>query len=366
MTFVSDTDDSNAIPRWGMKVGKAVCEDETLSSYFVKSSKDAGFCLDESEKYIIGAKLRYIGNSSQVVNQEMENGDIAVSAGRKQSYSEMEKIMKNNISENVWISVIGIPCEGPGKYIFKGYYKYVKKHDHKYLIRPVDNFTEDSSKSSEEEDDNDIVVQKRKYVKRNNIVTDEDERLCNNSSENFLQPNDFSAKTSLRPFYNGFRYDSMTEARYAVLFNYFQIPFTCQPETGVLNSQQNHSKYVIDYEVFPNDPSKRFYIEVKPFRPSLHEEQLCEQVAYITGVPVYILYGNFDVPFSTGKDFPNGYSSICYKLKNGNMSREEGYVFTERNGEICMDTRKSVSDFGFYSCKLKSAYEHVKTFRFSY
>ena len=35
--------------------------------------------------------------------------------------------------------------------------------------------------------------------------------------------------------------------------------------------------------------SKKFYIEIKPFKPNLMEESLCEKVAFSKGVPVYLM-----------------------------------------------------------------------------
>ena len=48
-------------------------------------------------------------------------------------------------------------------------------------------------------------------------------------------------------------------------------------------------KYMIDHEVYGNDASKKFYIEIKPFKPNLMEESLCEKVAFSKGVPVYLM-----------------------------------------------------------------------------
>lgn len=344
ITFPNDDNSESAIPNWKTKIGKVVCEDKDLSMHFPKSSRDAGFLFDEERKYAIGAKLRVLGSSPNCVNQELENGDIKVACSKNQSFSELDDIMKETQVNNVWIAVQGIP-DG-NKYLFKGYYKYVKREGSKYLIRPLHASTPSSSVYSEDEDEE---VFKSKRHRSNNYIR---------KYEPTIQ--------SVRPFYNGIRYDSKTEARYGVFLNFFQIPYVCQVETGILNGNQNYSQYVIDYEVYPKEEEKRFFLEVKPFRPSLQEEELCERVAYTKNVPVYLMYGNFDVPFSLGQDFPNGYTGIRFCFLNGKMTREEGFVFTERNGEICIDRRYSSSDFGFYSLKLKQAYEHVKEFGFSY
>ena len=172
--------------------------------------------------------------------------------------------------------------------------------------------------------------------------------------DDVITQDDLKRKQSLRPFYNGLRYDSKTEASYAVFMNYFQIPFINQSDTGVLNVKQNNTSYVIDYEVYPHDNAKKFYIEVKPYKPSLHEEDLCAKVAFSKGVPVYLFYGNFGVPYSTGDDFPSGYSSVSFFCKNGIVSRDEGYVFMERNGEITVDKLRSTTDLSFLSSLLLS------------
>lgn len=335
------------IPEWKSKIGKVVCEDQVLSSVLPKSSRDAGFFFNESRSHVIGAKLRILGKTADSVNQEMENGDIKVAASKNQSFKELDAVLEKNKKEETWICVQGIP-DGCGKYIFKGYYKYVKRDGLKYLITPVHkpDVSDLVVTSSDEES---VVVKKRP---RNNT--------------HVVESTETTPVVSKRPFYNGIRYDSNTETRYAVFMNYFQIPFVTQAETGVLNSHQNYSQYVIDFEVYPHDESKKFFLEVKPFRPSQFQEELCEKVAYVKKVPVYIIYGDFDVPFSVGENFPSGYSTVRFFLKDGVMTREEGYVFTERNGEVCMDRRFSTTDHGFYTHKLKQAYEFVKNHKFSY
>ena len=298
----------------------------------------------------------------------MENGDIKVAAGKHQSFSELDEAMKKNIENNVWIGVQGIP-EGSSKYVFKGYYKYKGRDGLKYLISPINNDVESKENNKEStcelkngsqcvdylqsSSDEEVIFKRRKLNPR--VLLDD---------VNIRE--DFSRKHSLRPFYNGLRYDSKTEASYAVFMNYFQIPFINQYDTGVLNVKQNNSPYVIDYEVYPHDNAKKFYIEVKPYKPSLHEEDLCAKVAFSKGVPVYLFYGNFGIPYSTGDDFPSGYSSVSFFYKDGIVKRDEGYVFMERNGEITVDKLRSTTDLSFVSSRLKKAYEYTKSFKFDY
>lgn len=350
MSILSDNNNDDAIPNWKTKVGKVICEDQELSTLFPKSSRDAGFFFDETNQFVIGAKLRILGKDLNSVNQELEDGSIKVAAGKHQSFKELDSIMQKNIENNVWIVVQGMP-EGYGKYIFKGYYKYKKREGLKYLIVPIDSVehTEDVQPYSEEE----IVFKRRKMNPRFQL------------GDEFNQE-DYKKNHSLRPFYNGLRYDSKTEAFYAVFMNYVQLPFINQADTGVLNSKQKNSSYVIDYEVYPQDINKKFFIEVKPYRPSLHEEELCEKVAFSKGVPVYLFYGNFGIPYSTGEDFPGGYSAIAFFYKDGVVKRDEGYAFMERNGEIVVDKLCSTSDFSFFTSKLKKAYEYTMGFKFEY
>jgi hypothetical protein len=360
MSIISDTDNNDAIPNWKTKVGKVICEDKELSAHFSKSSRDAGFFFDDMQQYVIGAKLRIIGKDSNSVNQELENGDIKVAAGKNQSFTELDAIMKKNTENNIWIGVQGMP-DGCGKYVFKGYYKYKKRDGLKYLITPIysENLvisktlepakTDDITTSSDEE----VVFKRRKMNPR---LLPEDDNFKEYSNQ----------KKSLKPFYNGLRYDSKTEAFYAVFMNFFQLPFINQSDTGILNINQRNSSYVIDYEVYPQDTTRKFYIEVKPYKPSLHEEELCAKVAFSKGVPVYLFYGNFGVPYSTGEDFPTGYSSISFLYKDGVVKRDEGYAFMERNGEIVVDKLSSTSDFSFFTSKLKKAYEYTMSFKFDY
>ena len=368
MNLLSDTNNDGAISNWENKIGNVICEDKELSSFFPKNSRDAGFLFDDTKEYVVGAKLRILGKDFNSVNQELENGDIKVAAGKHQSFSELDEAMKKNIENNVWIGVQGIP-EGSSKYVFKGYYKYKGRDGLKYLISPINNNVESKENNKEStcelkngsqcvdylqsSSDEEVIFKRRKLNPR--VLLDD---------VNIRE--DFSRKHSLRPFYNGLRYDSKTEASYAVFMNYFQIPFINQYDTGVLNVKQNNSPYVIDYEVYPHDNAKKFYIEVKPYKPSLHEEDLCAKVAFSKGVPVYLFYGNFGIPYSTGDDFPSGYSSVSSFYKDGIVKRDEGYVFMERNGEITVDKLRSTTDLSFVSSRLKKAYEYTKSFKFDY
>ncbi len=357
--IISDTNNNDAIPNWETKIGKIICEDKELSEYFPKSSRDAGFFFDDEKEYVIGAKLRILGKDSNSVNQELDNGDIKVAAGKNQSYSELDAIMKKNYENNTWIGVQGIP-NSYGKYVFKGYYKYKGRDGLKYLITPIYKEAPEKTETIEKTDeshssssDEEVVYKRRKMNPR---LLPEDDNV----------KEDCNRKKSLRPFYNGLRYDSKTEALYAVFMNFFQLPFINQSDTGVLNTNLKNSSYVIDYEVYPQDNTRRFYIEVKPYKPSLQEEELCAKVAFSKCVPVYLFYGNFGVPYSTGEDFPTGYSSISFFYKDGVVKRDEGYAFMERNGEIVVDKLSSTSDFSFFTSKLKKAYEHTMSFKFDY
>ena len=333
MSVVCDNNLENVIPNWICKIDKPICEDNVLSSHFPKSSRDAGFFFDESKEFVVGAKLRFLGKECTSVNQMMENGDIRVAAGKNQSFSELDCVLLKNLEQNVWIAVQGMP-DGVGKYVFKGYYKYKKKDGLKYLIEPINR-----------NDTGDVSPSKR--LKTNH---------CDSDASVYCR----------RPFYNGMRYDSKTEASYAVFMNFFQIPFINQSDTGVLNTKLNYSSYVIDFEVYPQDLKRKFFIEVKPFKPSLWEEELCEKVAFVKRVPVYIFYGSFGVPFSIGNDFPTGYSVVSFTYEDGMVKRDEGYCFMENNGEIFVDKLCSTSNLSFLTSKLKKAYEHTMNFEFTY
>jgi hypothetical protein len=350
MCTTGTTNHPDAIHNWPTKIGKVLGRDPELSVFFGKQ-KNAGFMLNESKKIIIGAKLAYLDSEGDPCNFEHENGDIIVSCTIEEA-KLLDIVTQNNICENLPLHVLARK-DRTESYRYKGMYTVIKKSSQaKYLIRPAVQTDKNSATTSS---DNGVLSEEEPEV--NPIKKRCLEKYLENTRECI----------SRRPFYSGRRYDSVTEARYAVFMNYFQIPFVPQARTGVLEVNLNYNEYKIDYEVYPTDLEKRFFLEVKPFRPNDEQEKLCENVAFTTGSPVYIVYGNFGIPFSKfGSDFPTGYTGIRYEFKNNVMKREEGFVFADRGGNIIMDTRYSMNDFGFFTCRLKEAYEYAMEFKFDF
>ena len=354
----SDEHPEYAIANWRETMGSATVHDPTLAQMFDKSVKPGPF-MDKDNIAIIGVKVSDYSEGvtkrkGGFVNAKLEDGSILVAdpSGIKCS-SEMDVSKERGI----WIAV-------SIKNQWFGYYKYVgrhRMHTNKYLLQPV--IVNNSTADDEEIE----LPPPRKRIKRPVAVVP-----CSSEDESPTPREEvFSGSTvaAVTVEFQGERYDSKTEAKYAVFMNRMKVPFARQVGTGVLsNPSGNYFEYKIDFKVYPDNPSKSFFVEIKPFKPNAAQEQLCHDVANkYPGTPVYLLYGDFGVPYPIGTEFrKNEYNGIRYLATNEvSAQRSEGYVFMDRNDEICMDTKKSVFDMGFFSERLKQAYNYADNFTFN-
>ncbi len=83
--------------------------------------------------------------------------------------------------------------------------------------------------------------------------------------------------------YCGVQFRSRTEAKYCMLFNMFDVPWTYEPRRFPLPS----GSYLPDF--FLKD--LELWIEVKGIYPTEHERTLCEELQKVTKQSVAICYG---------------------------------------------------------------------------
>lgn len=85
--------------------------------------------------------------------------------------------------------------------------------------------------------------------------------------------------------YNGFRFRSRLEARWAVFFDSLGVKYEYEFEGFELG---DGTRYLPDFLVHG---SRDFYCEIKPSQPSVTEMKKAELLAYGTGIPVDIVMG---------------------------------------------------------------------------
>ena len=112
--------------------------------------------------------------------------------------------------------------------------------------------------------------------------------------------------TAIETEYDGYRFRSRTEARYAVLFNALGIEWEYEPEGYQLGP---HRRYLPDF-LLPTMGERGAWLEVKGQDPTEAEERRCRDLANGTGRRVLLA---IRAPFPPQLDCPPKSGSIlCY------------------------------------------------------
>tara|TARA_B100000214_G_scaffold360477_1_gene322891 strand:+ start:3611 stop:4504 length:894 start_codon:yes stop_codon:yes gene_type:complete len=142
--------------------------------------------------------------------------------------------------------------------------------------------------------------------------------------------------------FDGWIYESTLEARYAKFFKLLNIPFIQQPPPL---PSINGDWWRIDFIIWPCDPVKKCFIEIKPGRPYEEEEMKCETAAvYVSPHPVILLYGEMCPPFVNDqtKDRPRGVSGIRWVYRK--RIKRDHVVFKYVNKEVRIEPRRNTVD----------------------
>lgn len=104
--------------------------------------------------------------------------------------------------------------------------------------------------------------------------------------------------------YNGYRFRSRLEARWAVFMDALSIPYVYEPE----GFEMEGMRYLPDFWL----PGLNYWVEVKPTSPNAEEREKAERLAAGTNFPVLFL---IDVPaVFTYKRLPDGDGAWTGKL----------------------------------------------------
>ena len=101
-----------------------------------------------------------------------------------------------------------------------------------------------------------------------------------------------------RTFFNTHMYDSILEARFAVLFEQLGIRYKPHPRRFATSG----GDWTIDFLL-----EGLAYVEIKPNEPYLEEEERCVQALHQTNLPVVILHGPIAPPYASESAKGGGY-----------------------------------------------------------
>lgn len=183
---------------------------------------------------------------------------------------------------------------------------------------------------------------------------------------------------SLDTVYNGYKFRSRLEARWAVFFDSVGIKYEYEKEGFDLNGIY----YLPDFWL----PELNTFIEIKGEAPTKEEIIKCRLLAENTGKRVYLLDGEIPYPkYDLDNNMSDGFYDIMYN-KCWTMYFDEGedhpYVFCEcfvcgkigiefdgRSDRICQkcpSSKHGDKGYNWFSSKLENAYRKARSFRFEH
>lgn len=188
--------------------------------------------------------------------------------------------------------------------------------------------------------------------------------------------------------YNGYRFRSRLEARWAVFFDTLEIPYVYEPEGFELDEA---GRYLPDFFL----PEENCWIEIKPTYPTDKELDKAYHLAKHTRTNVYVYFGNIgkpktkDIPFTNEVKLIDG--SAAYEFAINIKEEKETQVFLEpriwawqenvSDGRICiwplhiinplsgvqrMIGIHDIPDWNEKTPKLLSAYDKARQARFEF
>lgn len=127
--------------------------------------------------------------------------------------------------------------------------------------------------------------------------------------------------------------NSQHEGRFQVFLQSLGIPYMDEHQLPVYTLSTG-GKYAIDYKIYPNDPHREAFVELKQTRPTHTEIMKAGELHRMTGIPVFLVWGDTFTPglgVDADKWDPSGRS-----MKRGdyNDGIRASRVFTNEDGEI--------------------------------
>lgn len=115
---------------------------------------------------------------------------------------------------------------------------------------------------------------------------------------------------AIETHYNGYRFRSRLEARWAVFFDHLGIEYQYEPEGFVLS---DGTMYLPDFWL----PSIRggCYMEIKGGTPSCDEEQKCAMLANESGHDVLLSAGDIPFPYQSYEEYASSTGGLFQSMR---------------------------------------------------
>lgn len=111
---------------------------------------------------------------------------------------------------------------------------------------------------------------------------------------------------AIETVYNGYRFRSRLEARWAVFFDALGVKYEYEKEGFDLGEA---GKYLPDFWL----PKQKCWVEIKASEPSSDEESKAHALAKVSGYNVFIFFGDIPIPDEPyGADLSNNESAYLY------------------------------------------------------
>ena len=145
---------------------------------------------------------------------------------------------------------------------------------------------------------------------------------------------------------DGTVFRSHQEGRVAVLLRALDIPYLDETALEQVSDANGH-KYNIDFLIYPDDPERVAYLEVKPFRPIREEILKAVVVVRTTNIPVFLVWGRHFVQgigmwndkhrengFHDVRKYEEGIRATKLHSVGGRVVCDEGYYFMTNNSAV--------------------------------
>ncbi|ABS14497.1 MULTISPECIES: hypothetical protein [Brucella] len=167
--------------------------------------------------------------------------------------------------------------------------------------------------------------------------------------------------------YNGYKFRSRTEARWAVFFAGLGIKYEYEKEGFKLNS----GPYLPDFWL----PKYQMWVEIKADYPSDQEKVLCDELAEVTNFTTLLIFGQptpegYGIYISPNSDFP--FSGEKYLFGQDRKVDKVLWILEENQERgICLDPDKNDRSgdkylLGQYASWINAALEGASSARFEH
>lgn len=152
---------------------------------------------------------------------------------------------------------------------------------------------------------------------------------------------------------DGVAYRSRHEGQFAVLLARLGIPFDTERSNPTVATNDG-GKYVVDFKIYPEDPERVAFVELKPFFPTREEVDKAVTLHRKTSVDVFVVWGEMcqglgvhadkfgvDGKIRPDHSYDRGLRAMkVHTDEHGYVKKDEGYYFMANNAAKGMEWRE--------------------------